>query len=82
LGKASSVAHRDTCNQHTHILLWKSSTYAKFFVGRKLTKTRVTHFYLIRTDYISTNMENSARDHIKVIIKARWKIKVYQRELK
>lgn len=35
-----------------------------------------------RTDYIGTNMENPSRDRIDAIIKARWKIEVYHRELK
>jgi hypothetical protein len=35
-----------------------------------------------RTDYIGTNMENPSHDRIKTIIKARWKIEVYHRELK
>ena len=35
-----------------------------------------------RTDYIGTNMENPSRDRIETIIKARWKIEVYHRELK
>jgi hypothetical protein len=35
-----------------------------------------------RTDYIGTNMENPSRDRIEAIIKARWKIEVYHRELK
>ena len=34
-----------------------------------------------RTDYIGTNMENPSRDRIETIIKARWKIEVYHREL-
>lgn len=35
-----------------------------------------------RTDYIGTNMENPSRSSIKEIIKARWSIEVYHRELK
>lgn len=35
-----------------------------------------------RTDYIATNMENPSRERIETIIKARWKIEVYHRELK
>ncbi|MBL9029331.1 MAG: transposase [Caedimonas sp.] len=35
-----------------------------------------------RTDYIATNRENPSRDRIETIIKARWKIEVYHRELK
>ena len=35
-----------------------------------------------RTDYIATNKENPSRDRIEAIIKARWKIEVYHRELK
>jgi hypothetical protein len=35
-----------------------------------------------RTDYIGTNMDNPSRDRIEMIMKARWKIEVYHRELK
>ena len=35
-----------------------------------------------RTDYIVTNMENPARDEIKTIMKTRWRIETYHRELK
>ena len=35
-----------------------------------------------RTDYIGTNKEDPSRDLIEKIIKARWKIEVYHRELK
>jgi hypothetical protein len=35
-----------------------------------------------RTDYIGTNMDNPSRDRIETIIKVRWKIEVYHRELK
>lgn len=35
-----------------------------------------------RVDYVTTNMENPARDQIKRITKARWSIEVYHRELK
>ena len=35
-----------------------------------------------RTDYIGTNQEHPALEDIKGIIKARWKIEVYHRELK
>jgi hypothetical protein len=35
-----------------------------------------------RTDYIGTNMENPSRARIEAVIKARWKIEVYHRELK
>lgn len=35
-----------------------------------------------RTDYIGTNINAPARDHIKSIMKARWHVEVYHRELK
>ena len=35
-----------------------------------------------RTDYIATSIENPTRDDIKIIMKARWKIEVFHRELK
>lgn len=35
-----------------------------------------------RTDYIGTNLENPTRDQIEKIMKARWGIEVYHRELK
>ncbi len=35
-----------------------------------------------RTDYIATSIQNPTRDDIKVIMKARWKIEVFHRELK
>lgn len=35
-----------------------------------------------RTDYIGTNKEDPSRDLIEKIMKARWKIEVYHRELK
>ncbi|QGP48828.1 hypothetical protein PsalN5692_00233 [Piscirickettsia salmonis] len=35
-----------------------------------------------RTDYIGTNIEEPSRDQVEVIVKARWSIEVYHRELK
>jgi hypothetical protein len=35
-----------------------------------------------RTDYIATSIENPSRDNIKRLMKERWKIEVYHRELK
>lgn len=35
-----------------------------------------------RIDYITTNMENPTRDAVEAIMKARWSIEVYHRELK
>src|SRR5690606_967978 len=35
-----------------------------------------------RIDYVTTNQENPTRDWILAIIKARWSIEVYHRELK
>ena len=35
-----------------------------------------------RIDYITTNMQNSTHDEIEAIMKARWSIEVYHRELK
>ncbi|WP_158006839.1 transposase, partial [Piscirickettsia litoralis] len=35
-----------------------------------------------RTDYIGTNIESPSRDQVENIIKARWSIEVYHRELK
>ncbi|WVX66033.1 IS701 family transposase domain protein [Candidatus Bealeia paramacronuclearis] len=35
-----------------------------------------------RTDYIGTNRDNPSRDHIELVMKSRWKIEVYHRELK
>ena len=35
-----------------------------------------------RIDYVATNMENSTRDNIESIIKARWAVEVYHREVK
>ena len=35
-----------------------------------------------RTDYIATSIDNPTRDGIKTIMKARWKIEVFHRELK
>ncbi|ALB22071.1 Transposase [Piscirickettsia salmonis] len=34
-----------------------------------------------RTDYIGTNIEKPSRDQVEVIVKARWSIEVYHREL-
>ena len=35
-----------------------------------------------RTDYIATNRDNPSRDQIELVMKSRWKIEVYHRELK
>lgn len=35
-----------------------------------------------RIDYITTNLENPTREQIEKIVKARWSIEVYHRELK
>jgi hypothetical protein len=35
-----------------------------------------------RTDYIATSMENPSRDRVQTLMKERWKIEVYHRELK
>ena len=35
-----------------------------------------------RTDYMGTNMEAPTRDQVEMIMKARWSIEVYHRELK
>ncbi|QGO00619.1 hypothetical protein Psal006b_03657 (plasmid) [Piscirickettsia salmonis] len=35
-----------------------------------------------RMDYIGTNIEEPSRDQVEVIVKARWSIEVYHRELK
>lgn len=35
-----------------------------------------------RTDYVGTNLENPTRDHINVLVKKRWEIEVFHRELK
>jgi Transposase DDE domain len=35
-----------------------------------------------RTDYIGTNRENPTRDHISALVKKRWEIEVFHRELK
>lgn len=35
-----------------------------------------------RIDYVATNMQNPSRDKIENIVKARWSIEVYHRELK
>jgi hypothetical protein len=35
-----------------------------------------------RIDYVSTNRKNPTRDGVEKIIKARWSIEVYHRELK
>ena len=35
-----------------------------------------------RIDYVTTNHENSTREHVERVIKARWSVEVYHRELK
>ncbi|MFU7502807.1 MAG: transposase [Candidatus Tisiphia sp.] len=35
-----------------------------------------------RIDYITTNLENPTREQVEKIVKARWSIEVYHRELK
>ena len=35
-----------------------------------------------RIDYIASNMQNPSRNKIEAIVKARWSIEVYHRELK
>ena len=35
-----------------------------------------------RIDYVTTNRENSTREHVERVIKARWSVEVYHRELK
>jgi hypothetical protein len=35
-----------------------------------------------RTDYVGTNLENPTRDHISALVKKRWEIEVFHRELK
>ena len=35
-----------------------------------------------RTDYVGTNMENPTREKVEHLVKMRWSIEVYHRELK
>ena len=35
-----------------------------------------------RIDYVTTNMQNPTRDKVEAIVKARWSVEVYHREIK